>query len=306
MPTYLVRRDNGRLYCRVRVPKDIRHLHKSDDVKLSLKTSDLRTAKERLPLALVEVQAGFADKRRRLEARPVTLDETGIQQMVLSWFHAREKEGIASASGCGADQKIVDEIEKTERELVTLDDRGGERVAAVTAALLYDNAIHVAWQSTNPLPVAMAKHHEMLRPTVTIDPSGDEYNLASGLVRRAMLEHVRRSRKRFAHADFSNTTDDPIFANGAGDNGADNATSITVAELCERYIADRGPSLTDRTVRDYRTMFEALTELLGPDLPLADIASELPPRDRPTGPRRVLVISARAPPSGRRTRNSEL
>ncbi|MEE9184714.1 MAG: DUF6538 domain-containing protein, partial [Acidimicrobiia bacterium] len=79
-------------FLRASVPKDIRSVVGRTEVVRSLKTSDYREALRRLPLARAEVDAQFAEARRRVRTKVViSLSEHDLRQMVLRWFWREER-----------------------------------------------------------------------------------------------------------------------------------------------------------------------------------------------------------------------
>lgn len=90
-PSRLLRRQH-RFFRRVAAPKDVETAMGKSDIIRSLNTADHREALRRRPLAGSEVDAEFAEARRRLRSVPVTsLSEHETRQMALRWLWREER-----------------------------------------------------------------------------------------------------------------------------------------------------------------------------------------------------------------------
>ena len=97
--------------------------------------------------------------------------------------------------------------------------------------------------------------------------------MTSGLVRRALLEHARRSHRRFANADFSDISFDPLFRgvnDQIGPTGGRPTTTneITVQGLVDAFLGDPAKAnLRPKSRLDYEVMFRMLVDIVGGDKP---------------------------------------
>ncbi len=97
-----LQRRRHRFYLRAAVPEDVRALIGTTEVIRSLKTADYREALRRLPLASAEVDAEFAEARRRLRTTPATsLSEHEARQMVRRWLWREERRLADREFGAG-------------------------------------------------------------------------------------------------------------------------------------------------------------------------------------------------------------
>lgn len=65
---------NGRLYFRKKVPKELVSIIGKTEIKKSLKTSDLKEAKIRLPIEQLKAEEMFAEARKQLLPAPSSLE----------------------------------------------------------------------------------------------------------------------------------------------------------------------------------------------------------------------------------------
>ena len=107
---------------RKRVPDRLRGVNGlTQEIKIPLGRCGYDEACRLARFAAVEADAKLAAAERVLNDRPATLDDAGIGAMVLSHFHAREKEAMA------------------ERELAALDDPALESIALTTTRILAEH-----------------------------------------------------------------------------------------------------------------------------------------------------------------------
>ncbi len=109
-PTRLQKR-NHRFYCRVAVPHALQPVLGRTEVIKALGTGDYAKALQRLPLASAEVDAKFAQARRKLMAGPATvLDEHDVKQLALLWFHQTERAATKAEVTPGATMDRVESL----------------------------------------------------------------------------------------------------------------------------------------------------------------------------------------------------
>lgn len=113
---FLLRR-SGRCYFRIRVPSDLVDVLSRKEIKVSLGTSDLREAKEKIGLELLKAQELFASSRR--EASPPTLvspqperlqiSEFELERIALLWFKEQEQQ----SEQCDLSNRLIMDQEQT-------------------------------------------------------------------------------------------------------------------------------------------------------------------------------------------------
>ena len=80
---------NGRYYFRTRVPKDVVALIGKKEIKVSLRTSDLREAKLALPAKQLAADKMFEDARKQVKVSQksisITLNRIEIERTIILW-----------------------------------------------------------------------------------------------------------------------------------------------------------------------------------------------------------------------------
>ena len=229
-----------RFYLRARVPHDIVETVGKKEFKKSLRTSDCRTAQQRINAEAAEVQAQFDAARRKLSGyREATLTDAQMAQMVRAWF-ARE-ETVKTREGAATSISSPDDLEQA---LAVL----SEEEAHFSSAQ-YDEWAVTAQEFANQI---LDDH------SVAMDKASPNYHSLCDLVRRAALEGVRRQRARLEGSDYA-ATFDRMF-DGVGDDPEVSLpvqpVSISLHELIERFVADPARShLRDKTLQDYAMVF---------------------------------------------------
>ncbi len=93
---------DGVWYVRKRRPKDLEHVEARGQIRLSLETSDKRTAIKRYPFKLAEIELGFENQRKELQetgrvghalslGKLDLLERADIEVLVADWWSARER-----------------------------------------------------------------------------------------------------------------------------------------------------------------------------------------------------------------------
>ncbi len=268
-------RRGARYYVRARVPDDLRAIIGRAEIKYSLGTADYREALVRVRLASAEIDAQFAEARRKVNALPTTrLSEHEVKQLVLRWFRREELAADERELAGGHIEDIAEALENAEIEASDLRNLNDPGVLAwvytATERLLRDN-------------------------NVELYASSREYRLLEQLVHRGIVEGARRVHDRL-RGNHSGRAHDRFFDGVSGDAPAPAPPAppdITFEELGRQFMADPARRhLRAKTVGDYNAAFRVFNELIGAGLPARSVT-----REHCRDVRDVLV---RLPPHARR------
>jgi len=263
-PTRLQKR-NHRFYCRVAVPHALRPVLGRSEVIKALKTGDHAVALRRLSLASAEVDAMFAQARRKLRAGPATtLDDHEIKQLALLWFHETERKATKTEATPGHTMDRAEALTQADDDLATLADTDdSDTLAAVQAEvdrLLAEN-------------------------NVRLDEGDAAYGLLCGLIARGMAEATRRSRDRLL-GNHSARHHDPAFEGVGPDAAAPHTPQgarLTLAGLVDEYMSEpQQQAVTGKTRAGRLAMFRVLTAILGGETLVADVGRQDARRVRDT------------------------
>ncbi|MCR8924357.1 hypothetical protein NO559_16410 [Dasania sp. GY-MA-18] len=246
-----LQRRNGRLYFRIRVPKDLVEALAKKEIKKSLGTSDLREAKLRLPIEQLKAEELFAKTLRvklKKQTKPTPLSRTEIERCILLWHrnevtrHANEDD--SSRIGVHQDErsKIFDVLRE---DLSSLD---GENEAQYASSV----------QST-------AK--QVFEQTgIALNTDTDESRYAYSLVHQALIEQTYLSLERFGDSydrvPFSLFSSTPVREQAPSESKAESLNLIT---LIDKFIAAKQrDGITDKSLAGYRLTFDFSKELFSP------------------------------------------
>ena len=253
-----------RWYLRAKIPQDLIAFLGRTEVWRSLKTGDHREAVRRYTSARAELQR-WLDKQRQRRDIGERLNGEAFR-LVANWFYEHERQAAHADFGlCGDD--LLDALGET--EVVLADLVAGEAGADVQAAV--DRVPMTNGWPSRPHTIGTIS---TLRTRVADAP--DHHHAAlSEPVRRALIEAARRRRDRLQGLPVRPV--DPLFNGaipvqpGAKQNGAD---GTTLAELIERFTADKGPRVRAKKMLEYGMLFRALKELWGEYRPIREIRPE--------------------------------
>lgn len=267
----------GIWYVRKRVPVDLIHLDTRGSVRLSLETADKRTAIQRYPFKMVEIENGFAALRTDLSERGHV--SASLARGNLELLTPREVEGLALDWWSGRARHrspTIDPVRDPGEVVAALDDE-----AAFLASPGSDNGDPVQ-RATDQLLVAAGaaayrRSFGKVRTSVRypeVNRGSSRYAYLRELVGRGLRlesllakDHVRGARD----APF-----DPMF-NPAGvvhpgvvtqQSGARSVSDLIAAFRTEREEL-RGKESTERK---YGLLFRVMEEVFGRDLPVGEIS----------------------------------
>jgi len=251
-------RRGTRWWLRVRVPDDVLEVVGRREIWRSLRISDYGEAVRRCRAARVELDEHFERVRRARRGLPAG-DEG--RRLVAVWLRDRAR--------ANADDDLAlhgEALEHAAREAeVDLDRlRHGEELApSVRAAvdrLLVEAGLPAREHHVGPIGAG--------RRVADVDTRLPEHAELRALVRRAMVEEQRRRLDRLGGRP-AEAADPAVAVHPCATGGG-----VTLDQLVERFVADRGPALRDKTVGDYEVLFRALRELWGPDRPVREVTRE--------------------------------
>jgi integrase len=264
-------RRGARWYLRVKVPADLRSILGRDQIWKALGTSDRREAIGRYFPARTQLQATF-EQARRLHLSP-----DDARRMVTEWLHTLDRQTAhADFELCGPD--LSEAMAELDQELFEL--RAGADVTNEAHRMLIQNG----WPAQQHKVGSIRTRH-----MVPVNPPDVDV-----FVRRALIEHTLRRRDRLNRQPA--TTYDPAFA-------VKPVSEITLADLIDRFTADKVAHLSSGKVLAYQALFRLLRELWGDAKPVReidrancrqvrDVVSSLPPHASKRWPRLTLIQAA--------------
>jgi integrase len=261
----LVRR-KARYYLRARIPQDLVTFLGRAELWRSLRTGDHREAVKLFRRARADLDTWFEAQRRRRDAGERLNGEA--PRLVANWFHQAERRAahldfdlvgdVLHMARAEADQELVDLLEGA----------AGEDVAAAVDQILIANG----WPArAHQVGVIQARRTKVADVADAAPPGA-----LGGLVRRALVEAARRRLDRLRGRPGA--AYDPMFDGsvqvqpGAKENGQDGG--ISLAELIERFAAEKGPRVRAKKMLEYGMLFRALKELWGDHRPIREIRPE--------------------------------
>jgi integrase len=241
------------------VPVDLIAFLGRAEIWRSLKTGDHAVAVKRYRRARADLDTWFDQQRRRRDAGERLNGEA--PRLAVDWF--RQVEHRAAHADYSLTGGLLHEaLGETGQELFELVHGGAdEEVSAAISRIL----ISAGWPA---------------KPHVVGSISTKRTKFAEGgvpaalpeLVRRALVELARRRRDRLQGKP--NDGYDPLFSGSSPvqpvSNGQDSA-GITLAELIDRFTADKGPRVRAKKMLEYGMLFRVLKELWGEHLPIREI-----------------------------------
>jgi integrase len=242
---------------RAAVPQDVQAAVGKTEVIRSLKTGDYREALRRLPLASAEVDAEFAEARRRSRASPTTsLSEHDARQMVLRWLwrderQLAEREFEADRSRALPREQVIDENLEVLGHLSDTEDPG--TLAAVQGVV-----------------------RDILRQNnVRLEEGSPKWTGLCDLVHRGLVEQTRRGIDRL-RGDHG-TTHDPLFR-AVDRESTEPEPPIravpTLEELVGMFLADPTRDAGAKADDDYRLVLRFLSEFVDPGTPVSHVTRD--------------------------------
>ena len=252
-----LQRRRHRFYLRAAVPKDVQAAVGRTEVIRSLKTGDYREALRRLPLASAEVDAEFAEARRRLRSAPTaSLSEHDAKQMVLRWLwqderRLAEREFAADRSrALPQEQALVENLEV----LGHLSDTEDPGTLAAVQGVVRD----------------ILRHNN-----VRIEEGSPAWSGLCDLVHRGLVEQTRRGIDRL-RGDHG-TTHDPLFRAVDRDSTKPEPPARAVPsleELVGMFLADPTRDAGTKVDDDYRLVLRFLSEFVDPETPVSHVTRD--------------------------------
>jgi integrase len=254
----LYARDNGAWYVRKRVPVDLIGLEKRSQLRFSLETSDLRTAKKRYPFKLSEIELHFETLRNRLQKMSAMesavvsgklerLRTSEIEALVSDWWGKRES----------ARQPAVEQSEELSGLLADVVDdslqSGAETVQSVADALLVDAGVLAQFHRVGAITTRVRYP--------VVDRGTSNYRYLCELVARGLSIETDLAKDHLLSTD--DAPNDRLFNADAKVTGSP-AGNLRLVDLFETYIAERS-ALHGRqsTEKRYGFVFRIMDEVLG-------------------------------------------
>jgi integrase len=265
---------SGRWYVRKRVPADLIHVEKREQIRLSLNTSDRRNAVKLYHLRAAEIEVRFADLRRQLqEVGKVTaalavgklekLNHREIEGLAIDWWGERSAFRAPRVDEMTSPAEVAAEIERDAEALANPLPDDGDPVGRIADQLLVKAGI-VAY----PQRIGSMRTH-VLAPVV--DRSTAQYRYLRELVARGLqveaalakdhvLGRAEAGRDPLFNPRHPLSSEDEVERNGL------------VRDLIAEYRAERETTNgVESTARKYGLLFRVIEEVIGDDLPVRSI-----------------------------------
>lgn len=250
---YLQQR-NDTWYFRYKVPLKLRHIAGKREYRESLKTTDLKLAKQKRNLRLYEVEKEISKKENEYnQAANLVSDKQSIKIAILHWFH-EEAEKQAQEAKSDLNNLSVEELHEY-REALKGDslqhyDKNDESIFSrrkdaetIAAEIIHD--YHLNLNQDHP-------HYKFLL---------DEITRGNQELYQRLIDHI-------LNEDFTGKVHDEYFnqkTQMAPVQLAANTPSHTVAlqELVDKFLENKQEKVTERTHREYSRHCEMLLKYLG-------------------------------------------
>ncbi len=250
--TRLHRRPGSRnYYFRAKVPVDLQDLYGKKEIYFSLKTSDQRTALERLRLESVKLDQEFAEKRRQRDAKPLErLSVIEIERITALWFHECLKDDEQERF-----RGISDEQYDTLDEVFTIAESDAREALAACDLKAIANDLNYLLESIG----------------MKLDPSSEAYEQLSFALLKTKIKVLQALEQRHA-GNYIDTPPAPFLAHNPtvldSSTCKDNPTITQIHAMWgEEHKAAGGP---EKTVKDFGVYVRRFVELHG-DLPVSQI-----------------------------------
>ncbi len=287
----LVRR-NGTYYARVRVPKHLREQLGKTEIKVSLHTKDRAQANAKFPAAFLSIQSQFAAALNAAEAATPVVVEVGrgeLEQIARAWFRPRwEAREHAVWQPIPPDRSVEEVVDLLEEEFAHV---------SMPDEVTYGEYLYQARQllSTSGYPNA----------------SGTSAETLARYMVRGDVACIDMARRHHVERDLQHAIRDPIFRPAGALTEvcsavvpAERKNVVTVAQAIERFLGDpQRAGLSAKNGQGYKMGFKLLQEIVGGNVPLADVQRDharkvqetlayLPPNASKGFPKRTLVQAA--------------
>lgn len=263
----------ARYYYRRVIPANLRAEFQKNEIWIALGTSDYnracalaREAAVATDRQFADVRAGRAPQSQSAITRIVTSED--LQRVAKRYFWEREKQPrsvgepnlTAEALGDYLDRLMPAPTIETDPNVLA----SVEQAAITVAENVFPEIVPVRRKVGTPLSTQNGIEA----------PSSKVWTDFLEMIRRAELEHVRRSLDRL-NGDHGDRTHDPLFQDVTSFSPPMTGSSrqaVTVGELIDRFQADpRRSELTDSADKKYVLTFRALEEVVGRSFAVADI-----------------------------------
>lgn len=238
-----------RYYLRVRVPADLIEATGREFIWKSLDTGTRREAIRRYHRAKAELDQWFDAYRRRRDGIPP--DEA--RRLTSTWFRETDQHH-ARADFALTGPDLSDTIAELAQGLFELrSGADGESVQAIADRLL----VAAGWPSHQHSVGSIRTRRQVA------DVHAPELD---HLIRRGLIELSRRRLSRLNGEPPAAL--DPIFVQPVSPD------SLTLSALLDRFLAERAPAMSAKTLLEYEADARIFKEVWGPDLPARSITRE--------------------------------
>jgi hypothetical protein len=302
-----LQRRGSRWFLRAKVPSELVKVIGKREIRKALGTSVYAEALDRLRVASCEVDAIFAEARRRtnghalasgsinpVAGRGPRVTENAVQITALSDAELRQivLDAFADWERRAVEMRLAQPADDHEREaaLLTL----AEEEALVSGSLAGDSVAE---------NVAYHANYILAARDIIVEGGTRHYRLVLDLTQRALTESTRRERERYRGV-YAGNSFDHLF-NGIDAYSVPQAERmITLDSLIERFKADPGRAgRRNKTLASYEFTFRMLREVIGTGTPvrritrevcrrLRDLLTALPPNATKRFPKMTLAQAA--------------
>ena len=233
-------RRGARYYLRVRVPLDLIETLGRREIWQSIGTADYREAVRRYFRAQTELQQQFEQARRRRAG----LSNDEARRLASDWLQTTDRRAAHDDFGLlGEDRR--DALAETKQGLFELiEGADGESVQAALDHML----ISAGWPARQHVVGPIRTRRQVA------DVDAADTSELHHLLRRGLIELARRRLDRLNGRPSAGL--DPAFLQPVSSTGGPGG--LTLDELSERFLAERAPAMSSKTLLEYRALARML------------------------------------------------
>jgi integrase len=247
-------------YFRAKVPHELRPVLDKTEIRYSLKTADLKKAKQACNVASVKADAELKRAALSLQAlaprAPTPLSEEQLFHLVASWFVKRERE---SEQWAAQERPRLDEDERA----AVLDNLKGD-----AAAFGSEDEELASWGESLVAEVLSSS------AGVTVLPGSDDYKRLAFLAKNALNEHLNRSIDQVAGRQDYKPPKGRFTDYYAHSVLQAPKSSATLKEVTDSFMKMQHETNANTTPVTYRIPIRILLEVLGEKKRASEVSTE--------------------------------
>jgi integrase len=278
----LIRREGGTYYARVYFPVDLKDHFKGEDKKVSLRTKDENTAKQRLYPELQKWETLFEDLRSR---RQITADDKAVA--VWQQYEATLEGYDRKQRAMPTPEAIKAEEEKVWRKIERNEINSENFIGMINAHTDLEIMLRARTDDANYRTRRLAALKRdivnrdfrfiqtdadafVARSNLLIDKPSEEYSDLCILLMRGEIQGLERTLER-DNGNYTGVPTDPIVKPARHSIKEVAAPGETIAELFEKYARENPNSVTADTISQARRDIGTFIQHVGKTFPVHKI-----------------------------------